>query len=124
MNNKMNDERRRIWEAYVEAWKVTSREAKADALRRSLAPENVYRDPLTVRSGHSELLDYMLQLQIDVPGCYFKTTYFLTHHDASIAKWNMIAGDDSIIGEGVSYAQYNDHGMLVCETGFFETPAP
>ncbi len=58
-----------------------------------------------------------------VPGGHFVTSYFLAHHDASIAKWNMVNAEGATIGEGVSYGQYNEQGALIAMTGFFETPA-
>ena len=63
----------------------------------------------------------MLGFHQQVPGGHFATTYFLAHHDVSIAKWNMVNGDGTIIGDGVSYGHYNEEGALVAMTGFFET---
>jgi hypothetical protein len=118
----MSASKQTTWEKYVSAWKVTTANEKAAALRTSVAPSCVYKDPSTVASGHEELVAYMLALHQQIPAGHFVTTYFLAHHDASIAKWNMVNGAGEVIGDGVSYGQYNEHGLLVAMTGFFELP--
>lgn len=112
---------RTTWDSYTSAWKEVSPEGKAAALQRSVLPTCVYQDPLTIVKGHDELITYMLSFHQQVPGGHFMTTWFLTHHDVSIAKWNMVSGDGTVIGDGISYGQYNEQGLLVSMTGFFET---
>ncbi len=114
--------RRTTWETYERAWKEATPEGKASALQQSVSPTCLYRDPLSTAKGHQELIDYMLAWHQQVPGGHFVTTWFVDHHDASIAKWNMLNGADIVIGDGVSYGQYNDRGELVAMTGFFELP--
>lgn len=116
------DDRRATWETYVSAWKATSADAKAAALAASVAARCVYRDPLTHAEGHAALIEHMLGFHRQVPGGYFVTTYFQTHHDRSIARWTMHSADGTITGEGISYGEYGADGKLVAETGFFETP--
>jgi hypothetical protein len=81
----------------------------------------MYKDPITIAAVYEELIDYMLAFHQQVPGGHFVTTYFLAHHDVSVSKWNMVSGDGAIIGEGISYGQYNEQDLLVTMTGFFET---
>ena len=119
----MNDDRRSTWETYATAWNETSPQAKQAALRNSVAQACVYKDPTTTVHGHDALIACMLDFHRQVPGGRFVTTWFLAHHDVSIAKWNMVAGDGVVIGEGVSYGQYNEQGELVAMTGFFESPS-
>jgi SnoaL-like domain len=111
------------WEMYVSAWKGVTPKEKSDALSHSVASACVYKDPTTIAKGHEELVAYMLGFHQQVPGGHFVTTHFLAHHDVSIAKWNMVSGDGVVIGDGVSWGKYNDKGMLVEMTGFFETPS-
>jgi SnoaL-like domain len=118
----MSPSRRTVWETYAQAWKETSREAKASALRQSVSPECVYTDPLTIAHGHAELIQSMLDFHQKIPGGHFPLTYFLDHHNVSIARWNMVAGDGTVLGDGVSYGQYGEDGKLVTMTGFFELP--
>jgi hypothetical protein len=113
---------RSIWETYVSAWKELSPETKRAALHASTDPQCVYRDPLEQTNGHETLVDYMLHFHQQIPGGFFETTYFLAHHNRSIARWNMRAGDGTILGDGISYGEYSQDGRLVTMTGFFETP--
>ncbi len=123
MTSTINSDQRNAWETYVSAWREASAEGKRAALKRCAAPDCVYQDPLTFAEGQEALVDYMLAFHQQVPGGHFITNYFLAHHDASIAKWNMVNGEGATIGEGVSYGQYNQQGALIAMTGFFETPA-
>lgn len=120
----MNADLRAVWEQYVAAWKAGAPEAKLALCKECLAPECVYRDPLTEAKGWDELVAYMLEFRKQVPGGYFVTREFMTHHQRSVAKWSMLNGDGVPIGEGVSYGEYNDAARLVTMTGFFETQAP
>ena len=110
------------WDKYSTAWQEATLEGKVAALQQSVSPTCVYQDPLTIVKGYDELIAYMLSFHQQVQGGHFITTWFLTHHDVSIAKWNMVNADGTVIGGGVSYGQYNEQGMLVAMTGFFETP--
>ncbi len=118
----MHTSKQATWENYVSAWKAITEKEKNSALKKCVAAACVYTDPVTIARGHDELVAYMLAFQQQVPGGHFVTTYFLAHHDVSIAKWNMVSGEGAIIGDGVSYGQYNAQGALVAMTGFFETP--
>jgi SnoaL-like domain len=111
------------WEKYVSSWKEVTAKGKADTLGQSVTAACVYTDPVIIARGHEELIAYMLAFHQQVPGGHFVTPYFLAHHDVSIAKWNMVSSDGTVIGDGVSYGQYNEQGMLVAMTGFFETPS-
>lgn len=111
-----------IWETYAESWKVPADEKKARYVD-SLAPDCVYTDPLTQAQGWDELLAYMVEFHQQVPGGHFVTKRFEVHHDVSLAHWDMVAGDGSVVGEGASYGRYGDDGKLVAMTGFFATAA-
>lgn len=117
----MNEDYRDTWERYAEAWKAPDRQGKLDALEASTDRKCVYRDPLASTEGHAALTEYMLQFHQQVPGGHFETTYFLAHHERSIARWNMRSGDGTVIGVGISYGEYGPSGKLVAMTGFFET---
>jgi hypothetical protein len=110
------------WEAYAQAWKLTTKEEKARALAESTSTTCSYRDPLAETHGHQALVDYMLQFHTQVPGGHFVTTYFQAHHERSVAKWNMVDANNTVIGEGVSHGEYGADGKLVAMTGFFEVP--
>jgi hypothetical protein len=63
----------------------------------------------------------MLEFQKQVPGGHFVTDSFATHHQKSIAKWTMRGVNAEKLGEGTSYGEYDEQGLLVAMTGFFET---
>jgi hypothetical protein len=63
----------------------------------------------------------MLDFHRQIPGGHFVTTWFLAHHQCSIAKWEMRNGENIVIGEGISYGTYNDEQKLLSMTGFFKT---
>lgn len=121
MNTSKND-KREIWETYASAWRVPTPDAKRAALVASVDPASTYRDPLTQRRGHDDLVDAMLEFHAQIPGGHFQTTYFLAYEDRSIARWNMLSADGSVLGEGISYGEYGADGKLTTMTGFFETP--
>lgn len=118
----MSTNKQATWQKYVSAWKAVKAEEKTAALKQSVSLSCVYKDPSIIARGHDELVAYMLRFHQQVPGGHFVTIYFLAHHDVSIAKWNMVSGDGAIIGDGMSYGQYNEQGELIAMTGFFETP--
>ena len=110
------------WERYVSAWKATEAEDKALALKDSAHEGCVYRDPITQCEGQQQLLDYMLEFHQQMPGVHFVTTYFLEHHQRSLAKWNMVDNQGNLLSDGASVGEYDSEGKLVAMTGFFETP--
>ena len=122
MEDPMNDEHRKTWETYVASWKAASIAEKRGLFERCLVRECVYTDPLTRAAGWDELLAYMVEFHRQVPGGHFVTEQFIAHHGKSMAKWTMRNGQSVVMGEGVSYAEYDEAFRLTAMTGFFETP--
>ena len=118
----MKNELRAVWERYVASWKVTSPAEKREIYATCLAPSCVYTDPLTQTRGWDELDQYMASFHQQLPGGHFVTEQFLAHHGRSVARWKMLSGEGLPVGEGLSYAEYDDQQRLVAMTGFFETP--
>lgn len=112
----------RTWETYAASWKATSADEKRALYEKSLSADCVYTDPLTQARGWDELVAYMLEFHQQVPGGHFATVEFMAHHDRSIAKWEMRDASDAVLGDGVSYGEYDKHGKLVSMNGFFKTP--
>ena len=123
MTDIATDARQATWEKYVSAWKATSPPSKAAALAECAAPGCVYQDPLTAAHGHAALVATMLDFQRQLPGAHFVTTAFRAHHDASLAQWQMVGGDGAVLGQGSSVGRYDEAGLLVAMTGFFDVPA-
>ena len=113
---------RRTWEAYTAAWKPENQVRRRNLFEQTLSPDCEYRDPLVHAVGWDALDDYMQNFHRQVPGGHFVTTWFVAHHDRSIATWEMRGADGSVLGHGVSYAEYADDGKLRAMNGFFDTP--
>jgi len=110
------------WEIYTAAWKVKSKEEKLALFARSLTIECTYSDPTVKTEGWEALAANMLGFHQQVPGGHFVTTYFLAHSDKSITRWEMRNQEGEMIGDGISYGEYNTEGKLTSMTGFFEAP--
>lgn len=118
----MNNELRAVWERYVASWKVASLAEKREIYPTCLAPDCVYADPLIEARGWHELEQYMVSFHQQIPGGHFVTEQFFAHRGRSVARWTMLSGEGLPLGEGISYAEYDDQQRLVVMTGFFETP--
>lgn len=110
----------KIWEIYVASWKAEETIEKRLLFKQCLDSNCQYHDPMIKTNGWDELEAYMLDFHKQIPGGHFVTTYFLSHSDKSIARWKMCNAEDAVLGEGISYAEYNKNGYLTSMTGFFE----
>ena len=117
-----NEDFRARWEAYANIWKLEGAEAKRAACAEHLDRSCVYTDPLTQRQGWDDLVAYMVEFHQQVPGGHFVTREFKAHHGRSVAHWNMVGGDGTVLGEGVSYGEYAEDGKVRIMTGFFDAP--
>ena len=116
----MNDQPlNQTWETYTASWKAATVAEKQALFAKSLDPDCVYNDPITAAAGWEELTAYMDAFHQQVPGGHFQTKTFASHHQQSMATWNMLDGKGQVIGEGTSYGKYNGAGKLIAMTGFF-----
>ncbi len=118
----MSNNYQQTWETYVAAWKAETENEKRALFGKSLASNCQYQDPLMTATGWDELVAYMQSFHQQIPGGHFVTKTFSCHNNKSIATWEMRNGDDVMLGDGISYGEYNEQGILVAMTGFFETP--
>ncbi|MEL6189032.1 MAG: nuclear transport factor 2 family protein [Myxococcota bacterium] len=109
------------WERYAKIWKAEGAEAKAKECAEALVESVVYTDPLTQRTGFADLVAYMVEFHQQVPGGHFVTKDFKAHSGRSVARWEMVNGEGTVLSEGISYAEYRADGKLTSMTGFFET---
>ncbi|MEM6274608.1 MAG: nuclear transport factor 2 family protein [Myxococcota bacterium] len=112
---------RKTWDTYAASWGAKSAEERRALYREALSPRCIYTDPLHQARGFDELLAYMQQFHEQVPGGHFVIKEFIFHHHRSLAKWDMCGADGTVLGDGVSYGEYDDDGKLVAMTGFFST---
>ncbi len=110
------------WETYVASWKAATAAEKQALFAASLDQNCTYTDPLGVASGWEALARTMLDFHQQIPGAYFVTQRFASHHNRCMAQWKMHGGDGAVMGEGVSFGQFNDQGKLLAMTGFYDTP--
>lgn len=108
------------WERYTSSWKADAKDQKLQLFDGCLDADCVYTDPTISTQGWQQLADNMVNFHQQIPGGHFVTTYFFAHSDKSIAKWQMCDGNNQVIGEGISYGEYNSAGQLTAMTGFFE----
>ncbi len=120
MNTDINY--RKIWDLYTQSWRGNKLSERLELFKKALDPECCYIDPLTSITGWDSLGTYMEEFHKQVPGGYFETIDFLSHHNFSVARWNMKSLDDAKIGEGYSVGEYNNAGKLTKMTGFYKLP--
>ena len=120
----MSNNLENTWATYVSSWKAEDPAEKRALLEWCLDIACQYNDPLIKTQGWDELEAYMLNFQQQIPGGYFVTTYFLAHSNKSIARWEMKNGSNNVLGDGISYGEYNERGKLISMTGFFEPSHP
>ncbi len=111
------------WDAYGMLWTTTDETDRLAACDGVLAAHCTYTDPTAHADGWGQIMRYMNDFQANVPGVHFVTTEFADHHDRSLARWQMVLGDGTVVGTGHSFAMYDDSGLLTSMTGFFDPPA-
>jgi len=119
----MNNNFENTWELCVASWKAETEAEKRELFKRALADDCVYEDPTSTVIGWDELAQHMLGFHQQIPGGHFVTTSFMSHNNKSIACWELKNGDHITLGNGISYGEYNEQGLLTSMTGFFEAPA-
>ena len=118
----MSKSHEKTWETYAASWKAEALSEKQRLFEQSLSADCRYTDPLTQTQGYSSLLNYMRDFHRQIPGGHFVTKRFIAHHDRSVAFWDMCDESGAVIGDGVSYGEYDATGKLSAMTGFFDTP--
>ena len=108
------------WDTYALSWKVKTLLEKQAMFEKCLDLNCNYTSPIINTKGWDALSAHMLDFHKKIPGGYFSTTYFLEHNSRSIARWNLLNDNDVILGDGISYCEYNSIGRLKVMTGFFE----
>ncbi|MGB7816636.1 MAG: nuclear transport factor 2 family protein [Methylotenera sp.] len=117
-----SNSQKHTWKIYSLSWSEVDVSKRLQLFEQSLSPDCVYTDPLIQTSGYVQLSDYMTELQKNVPGVKFIITDFESHHDRSLAHWNMVDGNGNLFIQGASYGLYGVDGRLTQMTGFYEPP--
>lgn len=119
----MNNNFENTWELCVASWKAETVAEKRELFKQALADNCIYNDPTVKTEGWDALAQHMLGFQQQILGGHFVTTSFMSHSNKSIATWALKTGDNMTLGNGISYGEYNEQGLLTSMTGFFEAPA-
>ena len=102
-----NDIHGSTWEAYTLSWSETDASERLKLFEQSLDPDCIYTDPLIQTNGYGQLTGYMTELHKNVAGVRFITTAFSSHHDRSLAQWNMLDANGNVLSQGASWAVWN-----------------
>lgn len=116
----MDDKIKISWENYALSWKAETSDEKRILFAKCLDNNCVYISPVITTHGWDELVTHMLEFHKNIPGGYFNTRYFRSYNNKSIAKWDMLNGEDVVMGDGISYCEYSKNGKLSSMTGFFD----
>ncbi len=112
---------RATWDKYTTVLNATTREEKGRALAECAIEAVAYTDPMMSIRGTDALVGYMLSLFEMNPGGTFETTSFVAHHGRSLAKWDVKNASGVRVGEGSSYAEYDESGRISSVAVFFAT---
>lgn len=118
----MKNNARSTWEIYTLSWSESDASERLKLFEQSLSPDCVYIDPLIQTNGYEQLSGYMIELHKMVPRVQFITTAFSSHHDRSLAQWNMLDANGNVLSQGASYGLYGIDGRLIQMTGFYAIP--
>lgn len=120
--NTMSDIMAATWQTYVDAWNAQSQSDREQLLSQVTVADSQYNDPNVDLKGHEALADYMGAFHHQMPNSRFVLTRFISHHQKSIACWDVRDNSGKTLFTGVSNGTYNANGMLTAEHGFFDTP--
>jgi len=106
------------WEQYAEFWSMPEKERRIQ-LAEVATPDVTYTDPNTSVVGAEAFSDHIAQFQKDVPGGRFVITDAHEHHQQSLAHWDMVGADGTVMIHGTSYARLAKDGKFSSFSGFF-----
>ena len=114
----MDNQHLEIWQKYTDCWSNPDAGNRKQILSQIMTAETAYTDPYVETVGIDALSDYMQQFQADFPGGKFVVTDFNVHHEQGLVHWDMVNGEGTLLGKGISFGVYQN-GQLAKETGFF-----
>jgi len=107
------------WEQYAEFWSLPEKERRI-RLAEVATSDVTYTDPNTSVAGAEAFSDRVTQFQKDVPGRRFVITDAYEHHQQSLAHWDMVGPDGTVISDGTSYARLAEDGKFLSFCGFLD----
>jgi len=109
-----------LWKTYQDAWADIAESDRERLLKRSVAEEIVYTNPLAEGQGLANLVRHVGEFQAQFPGAYFKTNKLIDQHGQLLAEWTMFNKDGSEFLTAHSYARFNEQRRLTHLAGFWQ----
>ncbi len=106
------------WDQYAEFWSMEEDDRKM-RLAQVATADVTYTDPHVSVSGAEAFSNHIGNFQKNVPGGRFVITEAFEHHQRSLAHWDMLGADGSLMIKGTSFADMDDDGKFSSFTGFF-----
>jgi hypothetical protein len=107
-----------LWNRYAMIWSMEG-ERRAAEMAACLVPDVTYTDPQVSVGGLQKFADYMDGFRRQFPGHSFRIKAVVTHHDRSLARWEMVNADGAAISPGISFAIISSDGKFVALNGFY-----
>jgi len=108
-----------VFNIWSESWAITERTKRDELLKKILADDFHYTDPLIQLSGLNEVSDYIGEFHKQSPGITFVQTNVISHHGKNLVKWDTLNQNKEVIDGGSSFVLV-ENNKLKDITGFFE----
>lgn len=113
-----------LYETYAEAWKLTSRNARENALAH-IIDDSIQYLTQDFEGGLEAILDDMENFQQKFARCYFAVEDMASHHGVALFTWVLVMPDGTRPAKGHDYLQISPEGKIVAITTFPpSTPKP
>ncbi|HEY9138094.1 MAG TPA: nuclear transport factor 2 family protein [Terriglobus sp.] len=113
-----------LYETYAEAWKLASREERANALVQ-LTDDNIQYLTQEFVGDREAILKDMESFRQKFPGSYFAVDDMASHHDVALFTWALVLPDGTIPTKGHDALRISPEGKIASITTFPPpTPKP
>ena len=110
------------WEKYASVWSLNDHAKRVEILKTCTSEDCVYTYPLVQANGHQHLSGYMDEVLKSIPEVTFTKTWFNSHNDRCLVRWNMEDGKGHVLAEGASYLVFDADNKIKEMNGFFVPP--
>jgi hypothetical protein len=99
------------WQRYGSIWSLPASERDRQ-LAECVAPDVTYADPNMTVQGLGAFSSYMAGFQKAFPGHSFKIRGVRAHHGRSLARWDQLDAQGSVVAPGISMAEASADGRF------------
>jgi SnoaL-like domain len=107
-----------LWQRYSRIWSIAGDQSAVE-MQACLSADVSYCDPNVSLTGLRPLADYMAGFRGSSPGREFRIRTVKAHHDRSVARWDLVDADGSVVAPGISFGIVSSDGKFQFITGFF-----